>query len=379
MIENLSKPLKQRNLDQYKALFGEKGVFPLTEKLVVEAANEEWKSAYEVLKTAAKDAAARVPPEPDRCHGVADVEKPADLKVFIRGNPAQRGEPAPRRFLRVLAGADAPRFTRGSGRLELADAIADPANPLTARVMVNRIWQQHFGRGIVATPSNFGALGARPSHPELLDALAERFVLGGWSVKRLHREILLSATYQRASTSDPRNESVDPENQWLWRAPRRRLSVEAFRDSILSVSGALDRSIGGPSAELDDPKNVRRTVYGKVSRMDLAALLRLFDFPDPNLTSERRVETTLPQQSLYLLNSPFMIDRAKGLAARTERESTPEAAVQRVYGLALARVPTPAELSVAVRFLSAGEGKGLTRVERFAQALLASNLFLFVD
>jgi hypothetical protein len=368
--KNLAKPLKQRNLDQIKALFGEKGKFPLTEKIVVDAAAEEWKREYAELQSAAKAAAAEVPTEPAKCHGVADVEKPADLKVFIRGNPHKLGEPAPRRFLRVLAGADAPRITRGSGRLELAEAIADPQNPLTARVLVNRIWQQHFGRGIVATSSNFGALGDRPTHPELLDALASRFARGGWSVKKLHREIVLSATWQRSSTGDPANDAVDPDNQWLWRGNRRRMTVEELRDSILAVSGGLDRAVGGSSGDLGDAAFTRRTVYARISRMELSPLLRLFDFPDPNLSSERRIETTLPQQSLFILNNPFMIGRARALAARAS------GSVPRMYGLVFGRAPSPAELALATAFLSTPDP---SRFERLAHALLASNAFLFID
>jgi hypothetical protein len=366
----LSKPLKQRNLDLYKSFFGEKGVFPLTEKIVTEAASAEWKTDYAQLQAAAKAAAVEVPPEYAKCHGVADVEKPADLKVYVRGNPHRTGEPAPRRFLRVLGGA---RITAGSGRRELAEAIADPKNPLTARVMVNRIWQQHFGRGLVATPSNFGALGARPTHPELLDTLAARFV----STKALHREILLSETWQRASASDPANEAVDPENQWLWRGRRRRLPVEGLRDALLAVTGALDRTMTGPSLALDEPSNLRRSVYAKISRMELSPMLRLFDFPDPNLSSDTRTETVLPQQSLFLLNNPFMIDRAKGLAARAAGDP-----VRQTYLLALGRLPSKAEEALGNRYLSASEevsGSKLTRAERFAQAILASNLFLFVD
>jgi hypothetical protein len=373
----LSKPPKQRNLDLYKALFGEKGVFPLPEKTVTSAASAEWNAEYETLRSAAKAAAAEVPPEVPKCHGVADVEKPADLKVFIRGNPHRTGELAPRRFLRVLAGPAAPRIAAGSGRRELADAIADPNNPLTARVMVNRVWQQHFGRGLVATASNFGALGARASHPELLDTLAARFV----SVKALHREILRSETWQRASTSDSRNEATDPENQWLWRGPRRRLTVEELRDGWLAASGALDRTIGGPSLPLDEPSNVRRTVYARVSRLELAPFLRLFDFPDPNLSSESRTQTVLPQQSLFLLNNPFMIERARGLAACASGARLEESA-RRAYLLALGREPSEEEGAAAVRFLSAPDGvavPGFSRLERFAQALLMSNAFLFLD
>jgi hypothetical protein len=380
--ENLSKPLKQRNQDQYKALFGDKGVFALTEKVVVDAASVEWKADYAPLQAASKAAAAEVPPEPARCHGVTDVEKPVDLKVYVRGNPYKTGEPAPRRFLRILAGADAAPFNRGSGRLDLADAIADPGNPLTARVLVNRIWQQHFGRGLVATPSNFGALGARPTHPELLDQLADRFVRGGRSIKRLHREILLSEAYQRGSGGDPRNETLDPENQGLWRVSRRRLTAEELRDAVLAVSGGLDRRTGGASGDVDDVKDLRRTVYGKVSRMDLGKVLRLFDFPDPNLSSERRIDTTLPQQSLFLLNSPFMIERARALAALTASEPTSAGIVRRAYTLTFGREPTSDEKAIAEDYLSAAdatEKNTLTRAERFAHALLASNLFLFID
>ncbi|HEX7898572.1 MAG TPA: DUF1549 domain-containing protein [Planctomycetota bacterium] len=350
VLTTLAKPVKERDQDLLKALFGEKGLYPLTEKQVVEQASEAWKAEY------AKRKAVPVPPEPARAHGVVEGEKPADLKVFIRGNPHKQGEPAPRRFLRALAGPDAAQIARGSGRAHLAEAVA--ATPLAARVMVNRIWQQHFGRGIVSTPSNFGALGARPTHPELLDALAARFT----TVKALHREILLSAAYQRASTIDPRNEAVDPENQWLWRVPRRRLTAEALRDSLLAVTGALDRARGGPSGDVDDLKFPRRTIYGKVSRMELSPLLRLFDFPDPNLSGERRTETTLPQQSLFLLNNPFMIERAKALAFSS---------VDEAYARVFARAPSDVERRLGEAW------KGPPAV--YAQALLASNSFLFVD
>ena len=341
----LAKPPKQRDAERFKKLFG-----ALTEKAVVERASAEWKTEYEKFK------AWPLPPEPARAHAVLEADKPADLKVYIRGNPYKQGELAPRRFLRALAGPDAPRITTGSGRLELAEAVV--ASPLAARVMVNRIWQQHFGRGIVSTPSNFGELGARPTHPELLDALAARFT----SLKRLHREILLSEAYRRASTSDPRAEAVDPENQWLWRGPRRRLPVEALRDALLAVTGGLDRRLGGPSGDVDDPAFARRALYAKISRMELSPLLRLFDFPDPNLSGERRTETTLPQQSLFLLNSPFMVARAKAL----EFSSVDEA-----YLKIFARRPSEAERRLGEAWMG--------RKTLYAQALLASNAFLFVD
>jgi hypothetical protein len=376
VMENVLKPIKQRNLDQFKGLFGEKGAYPLTEKIVVDAASDDWKKEYAPLQAAAKEVAALVPPEPPKCHGVSEVEKPTDLRVYVRGNPGKTGEVAPRRFLRVLAGSDAPRFQKGSGRLELADAIADARNPLTARVMVNRIWQQHFGRGLVATASNFGALGSRPTHPELLDALADRFMREGWSIKKLHKELLLTKAYQRSSTIDPRQEAVDPENQWLWRASRRRLAIEELRDAVLAVTGSLDRTLYGASGDVDDAAYLRRTIYGRISRHELSQLLRLFDFPDPNLSSERRIDTTLPQQALFLLNSPFMIARAKALAALGAEDPA-----QRITRLTFGRDPSATELEIATAFLSASDREPLklSRAERYAQALLASNAFLFID
>lgn len=387
--ENLAKPFKKRNMDIQNDLFGEKGAFPLTEKVVLAGASIEWKTQYAPFQEAVKSALAAVPPEPPQCSGVAEAEKIADLKVYMRGNPAKHGELAPRRFLRVLAGENAPKFTRGSGRLELAEALADPKNPLTARVMVNRMWQQHFGRGIVASPSNFGMAGERPTHPELLDYLAAQFVKNGWSVKKLHREIMLSEAYQRDSTSDAKQEAIDPDNRWLWRVTRRRLTVEEFRDAVLAVCGNLDLTAAGPGSDVDDLSNLRRTVYGKVSRHDLSKLLRLFDFPAPNISSDQRTDTTLPQQALFLINSPFMAAQAKVLAGRIASESDAPAMVRKAYALALMRAPTEAEITLAIKFLSAkdppaekGEDakvKPPTRAERFALALLASNEFFYVD
>ena len=237
------------------------------------------------------------------------------MPVLIRGNADTPGAKVPRRFLTVLGG-DQSAFQQGSGRLELAHAIASADNPLTARVMVNRIWQHHFGRGLVATSSNFGTLGERPSHPELLDWLAHRFVASGWSLKALHREIMLSATYQQSSRFDSQGFTKDPGNTLLWRMNRRRLDVEAWRDAMLAVAGRLDATIGGPSVSLDAPANHRRTVYAAISRHDLAWMLRLFDFPDPNITSGGRVETTVPLQQLFVLNSEFMVANARAVAAR---------------------------------------------------------------
>jgi hypothetical protein len=326
-----------------------------------------------------------VPGAPPMAHGVTDGS-PADMHVFVRGNPAQQGEAAPRRFLRVLAGDDPPRFTRGSGRLDLAQALTAKDNPLTPRVLVNRVWGWHFGRGIVGTPSNFGQLGERPTHPELLDHLAARFVENGWSLKWLHREILLSATYQLACEDDAQGRRKDPDNRLLRRGNRRRLDVESWRDALLAAAGQLDRSFGGPTIDLGAGNNRRRTIYGKVSRHELNGLLRLFDFPDANITSERRTETTVPQQQLFALNSPFFVAQARALAARLRAEAADDPArVRRAYLLAYGRPATDAEVSLALHYLAGADDpeearrNQLTRWERYAQTLLAANEFLYVD
>ncbi len=310
--------------------------------------------------------------------------KIANLKIHRRGNHTDLGDEAPRGFLTVLSPSGAKPFERGSGRLELARAIADRNNPLTARVFVNRVWQQHFGRGLVGTPSNFGLLGERPTHPELLDHLASRFIASGWSVKQLHREIMLSATYRLASSFRAANYERDPDNRLLWRMNRRRLDVEAWRDAVLAACGNADLTIGGPSLPLDGANNRRRTLYAAVSRHDLNPMLRLFDFPDPNLTSERRVVTTVPMQQLFVLNSEFMIRQAKTLAARSnEPPADDDARIDRVYRWVLGRAAKDRERQLAREFLSGGAPAGaevkLTAWEQYSQALLSTNEFVFVE
>jgi mono/diheme cytochrome c family protein len=318
-------------------------------------------------------------------HALADAPQPVVLRVHLRGNQDTLAEEAPHRFLAVLGGEGKP-FKKGSGRLELAEAIASKDNPLTARVIVNRVWQQHFGRGLVGTASNFGALGERPTHPELLDHLATRFIRSGWSLKGLHREILLSATYRQASRFDAHAYEVDPEDRLLWRVNRRRLDVEAWRDAMLAAAGRLDDTVGGPSADLAAPDNRRRTVYAAVSRHELNSLLRLFDFPDPNITSGGRAVTTVPLQQLFVLNSEFMVRNAKALAARLAAGPDRDDAgrIRRAFLVLYGRPVTEPELRLGLAYLSApdlpGEnGARLTRWERYAQVLLGDNEFLYVD
>jgi cytochrome c553 len=307
------------------------------------------------------------------------------MKVHIRGNPKTLGEDAPRRFLSILGGDDAHAFSKGSGRLELAQAIASKDNPLTARVMVNRVWLQHFGKGLVRTPSNFGTLGERPTHPELLDYLATRFIASGWSLKELHREIMLSAAYQMSSKFDGPSFEADPENRWLWRMNRKRLEVEAWRDAMLAVAGTLDETIGGPSRDLNAPDNRRRTLYGTVSRHELNGLLRLFDFPDPNITSEKRTVTTVPLQQLFVLNSEFMVRNAKALAAKLTSQPGQSDAdrIRQAFAVVYGRPVTERELQLGLSFLNAADANmgpaGMTRWEQYAQVLLSANEFLYVD
>jgi hypothetical protein len=371
--------------DLLAQITGEKGVFAIDpaklEEHLAEAERSELAARRSELEQLRRDA----PPMYPIAHVIVDAE-PADMKVFLRGNPANQGEVAPRRFLRVLAGDDPPQFRSGSGRLELAAAIASPDNPLTARVIVNRVWQQHFGRGLVATPDNFGRLGELPSHPELLDHLAVRFMQHGWSLKWLHREILQSAVWQLSSTRNAAAEEIDADNRYLWRMNRRRLDVEAWRDALLAVSGRLDPQFGGPSTNLADAANVRRTVYAFISRHELDNMLRLFDFPDANITSATRAETTVPQQQLFVLNSPFMLNQARAFAARLQTEAGDDVAarIQLAFRLAFSREPTAAELQLGLDYLSAADTdsqpeNSLSRWERYAQILLASNEFLYID
>ena len=327
------------------------------------------------------------------------------MQVFIRGNPEKLGEQAPPGFLRVLSNPDEQSGGKPFTRLDLANAIVDPQNPLTARVFVNRIWHYHFGRGIVPTLSNFGKLGSPPTHPELLDTLAVQFMEAGWSVKWLHREIMLSTTYQLSSAQETDNIATDPGNEYLWRMTPRRLDFEAWRDAMLSVAGKLDPQVGGPSIdqsapgvsevagfnfftrlngfEADNPAGRRRTLYTVVSRYAPNATLTLFDFPEPNVTSDQRNVTTVPQQQLFVLNSPFIFEMSREFARRLEKAAANDQDRLKLgWQLAYGRPPTVEEIAVATEFLEAPveltNADRLSRWEQLSHALLASNEFLFL-
>lgn len=289
-----------------------------------------------------------------------------DVPVFRNGNVATPGEMVPRHFLSVLARGDT-RFGQGSGRRELAERIFTDAAPLAARVMVNRVWGWHFGRPLAATASDFGVQGEAPTHPELLTYLAAEFVAHGWSLKWLNREIMTSAAYQQASRPRPGMMKADPTNTLLWRVAPRRMDIEAYRDTLLRASGRLDHTAGGPSKDLDAPENVRRTVYGRVSRNRLSALLKNYDFPDPMQSSGGRDLTTTSLQQLFVLNSQFVQDAAAAIAKAVHDIPTEPRRLRELYRRLLGRDPNPAELDLARRFLAKGT------LTEYAHVLLSTN------
>lgn len=319
------------------------------------------------------------PLTPEQTMHIVKEGQVRDLPVFERGDVTREGEPAPRRFLRVLHGAEPPAFTGGSGRLDLANAITGQARDLTARVFVNRVWGLIVGRPLVATPSNFGKLGARPAHQELLDFLAADFLGNGSSVKHLVRQIVLSATYRQSADASTEEIARDPGNDWLAHMNRRRLSAEMLRDSLLAVTGELHLR-GGRSLELADPGNFRRTLYGRVSRKELDAYLAQFDYPDANVHCAIRAQTTTPAQKLFLLNSDFVLQRAETLADLVlAAGGALDARIAEAYLRVLAREPDATEAALAATFLQAHGAPDRARWVQFSQALLASNAFLYRD
>ena len=319
------------------------------------------------------------PAAPPRAMVMVDKPNPSDARVLLRGSPGNPGPIAPRQFLTILSKDTPQRFKDGSGRLELARAIADKSNPLTARVMVNRIWMHHFGAGLVASPSNFGLRADPPSHPELLDYLAATFVEDGWSIKKLHKRILMSKTYQLSSAENPQARAIDADNRLLARANRRRLDFEALRDSLLFVSGQLDPAMGEKSVEITTaPSSKRRTIYGYIDRQNLPGVFRTFDLASPDSSTPIRYETTVPQQARYLLNHPFVQEQARALMGGAEGKDAAEK-IQRLHRLVYARGADAEELRLGRQFVEAAGAGAMTPWDRYAQALLLANEFMFVD
>ena len=306
---------------------------------------------------------------PPRAMALADAERSYQPRIFERGQPGRIGAEVPRQVPRIVNPQRRP-FGAGSGRLDLAHEIVRPSNPLTARVFVNRVWMHHFGVGLVTTPGDFGLRGEPPSHPELLDWLAAEFVEGGWSQKRLHRLIMLSATYRRSSVGT----DADPENRWLSRQNRRRLEFEPLHDALLAVSGSLDLKLGGPPVPQFGSR--RRAVYGYTDRLEFPTLLTTFDVPNPAASVPERTATTVAPQALFLMNGPFARDAAKRLVARSDVQTLdPAAKVERLYRITYGRPPSAAEAVLARAFVA----RAPERWADLAHALLLTNEFAFVD
>jgi hypothetical protein len=325
------------------------------------------------------------PGAPPRAMAMADLETPVNSHVLLRGNPANPGEEVPRRFIRLLSdrSGEANAFTNGSGRLELARCIVNRRNPLTARVYVNRVWLHHFGEGFVSTAGDFGIRTSEPVHRALLDYLAADFMEHGWSTKHLHRLIVLSATYQQSCDATAAALKSDPDNRLLSRMNRQRLDFEAMRDTALAVSGKLDLSMRGlPVDILSEPFPTRRTLYGFIDRQNLPGLFRTFDFANPDTSNQGRFHTTVPQQALFLMNSPFILEQAASIAdsaamksARNERER-----IEKLYTMVLQRKASVDELRLAERFVKAQPPVAkVSCMAKLAQVLLLSNELMFVD
>lgn len=312
-----------------------------------------------------------------------------DAHIQVRGRYDRLGPVVARRFPRLLAGDDRTPITEGSGRLQLARWIASADNPLTARVMVNRIWQHHFAEGIVRTPNNFGKLGTPPTHPELLDYLACEFVKSGWSIKAMHRAILLSAAYQQSDVPDAGVVRADPENKLFGRMNRQRLEAEAIRDNLLAVAGDLDLSLRGPA--LRDLSNRRRTLYLMTIRSDRSNYRMLFDAADPVSVVEGRMNTTVAPQALFLLNNPFVLDQVKLLAERVRRQRAGDdrGKIEWLYGHLYGRPPSPRELEIGLAALQRGRDAARAGSQRpdaaelaweeYCQVLVCANEFVYVD
>lgn len=331
--------------------------------------------------------AVKSPNAPPRAMVVNDAPTLCDPVIFVRGNASQRGKPVPRQFLAILSPENRAPFAKGGGRLDLARAIAAPDNPLTARVLVNRVWMHHFGEPLVSTPSDFGTRSTMPEQLPLLDHLATRFVQEGWSLKKLHKWIVLSNTWRQSSTNEAAL-AADLDNKFLGRMNRRRLEFETMRDTLLAVSGRLTERLQPDSPVwtrpvdiVGDPKVSLRTVYGLVDRQNLPGLFRAFDFATPDSSNERRPRTVVPQQALFALNSPFMLEQVKALATKLETVPAGPDRISSLYKAVYAREPSAEDQQACAEFLALPReaGSQLTPWEQLAQVLLASNELMYLD
>lgn len=304
---------------------------------------------------------------PPRAQALEDIAEPKTGYVFLRGKPENKGEPVEPQFLLILAGHNRQPFRQGSGRLELAQAIAHQDNPLTARVLVNRVWLHHFGHALVRTPSDFGTRGDAPTHPELLDYLAHSFVNNGWSIKKLHRVLMLSRAYQQSSADNAAARARDPENKLWGRQNRRRLDFEELRDSLLSAGGRLERAGGGlPTSATAWPYSLRRTIYSFIDRALVPNDFRVFDFASPDAHSPQRYLTTVPQQALLMMNSPFVIEQAQALIQRPEiaHAKDPRQRITKLYRLLYGRLPSGPELALGLKYVRDSANGGAAAIDQ---------------
>ncbi len=380
-------------------VYFEGGPFAVSDKDQKRFSPDQW-SQLTALHQRQRELKKSAPVEPDMACAIEDGEQLAQ-KVFIRGDYNNPGEDAPKGFPAILSRYDTRPSFAGSGRLQLAEWLTQPGHPLTARVMVNRIWQWHFGEGLVRTPDNYGRMGERPTHPELLDHLATQFVKNGWSIKTMHRMIMLSSAYQMSTVNPNISEDADPDNSLLTRFNRRRLSVEEMRDGLLAIDGSLDLTMGGTlqtgrgtdgennqgRLSLNPEKLKRRTVYLPLRRANLPTLLNLFDFGDATTASGKRQLTNVATQALFWLNSEFLNERAQSVAKSLldGKEMSPSARVETAYSRILNRHPGKDEVDQALKYFEgfkqrfAGENADQKAWQSMCRILMSSNDFVYVD
>ncbi len=383
----------------FRNAFADNGPFGVGPKAIEGVATAAGKAELAALRAEQQKLKDALPPEPEMACAVEEGE-PVMQKVLLRGDYNNLGEEAPKTFPLIMAGRERPIVKDGSGRRELAEWLASEKNPMTARVMVNRIWQGHFGEGIVRTPDNFGKMGERPTHPELLDYLASVFTEKGWSIKEMHRLMLNSSAYQMSSAASEEQVKADGENKLFSRYPRRRLLVEEMRDGMLAISGKLDLTMGGTlqsgfgtdgensngRMSLSPEDQVRRTVYLPLRRANLPALLNLFDFGDATTPNGKRIVTNVAPQALFLMNSKFVAEQADALAKQVLGMAGLDAKqrVEQVYLRILNRPPAPAEVDNALSYAASFRQRFPKTVDSdawqsMARILLASNEFIYVD
>lgn len=369
-------------------LYGPQSPFMLTDEEASRLLNRPLNDHVSGLGGAIAELNLNSPGSPPRAMLLRENPHPAPVRIFVRGNPLQRGDEVPPRFLTAITPSLSPQsaapFRDGHRRLDLARAVVDPGNPLTRRVAVNWVWQRHFGQGLVRTPDDFGVRSESPTHPALLDYLAETFLTEDhWSFKNLHRRIVLSQVYRQGSIENTTARQIDPENRLLWRMPRHRLEVEAMRDAMLAAAGQLNDQMGGrPYDMFSEPFTLRRSVYGFINRDVIAGFFSAFDMADPSVCAAKRPQTSVPQQTLYALNSKFIQAQAHGLTQCAEFLSATDDTqrIETLYRRCFARLATPEEIQDALKYVTAQSGLPPADAwESLAHVLLASNEFIFLD